>query len=510
MELDQLKDFNEVVAYYKIMLEVTKEEIPTNINQLVFRFYDFFNRETEFRVICNNISLFISQVHERTSDIEEDRILETTFSNMDVLNRIESKKERMPLKERKRQIRNCLAHADYKVILDNIKYEERLSRYEPKFKYGIVRFEPYLEMENEYIRGKISYENILTLLRGYLDVHERLKHDNQVELLSSNEGIDNNFIEITPIELLMNFYGIIGYYESRIDDSEYIFSDDDKEVLREIDEELIMYKYLNPILYANNLLGMAYYMLNYTREINEQNERSFFNYYDIGNLEGISAKLVDDNGNEEESPIQINPTPKLQKELENVKTDLSNLRRRMQFKRRKLRKLENPEDRTPNKEETITSLKEELSNDEKKAEEYVSQRYRLECDIKECQENSYRDSSEFFRHLRNSLAHGNYTITYGDLNNLEEITYCFRDMDERTLKTYTVELTARQLSMILDAVQLKVNECDKGYLDSKANERKIMEVALRQCEVGMDEVNDEQLMEEEPMQEKGDEEIDEP
>lgn len=108
------------------------------------------------------------------------------------------------------------------------------------------------------------------------------------------------------------------------------------------------------------------------KEINEQNERRFFNYYNIGNLEEISAKLVDNNGNEEEVPIQINPVPKLQKELENVKTDLSNLRKRMKSKRRKLRKMENPEDRTPNKEETIRSLQEELSNNEKNAEEYVS------------------------------------------------------------------------------------------------------------------------------------------
>jgi len=163
MELDQLKDFNEVIAYYKIMLEVTKNELLTDINFLVFRFYDFFNGTTEFRVICNNISLFISQVHEKTSDIDEDRILETTFSNTDVLNRIESKKEGMSLKEKKRQIRNCLAHADYKVILDNIKYEEVLSRYEPKYKYGFVRFVPYLAMENEYIRGKISYEDFLII-----------------------------------------------------------------------------------------------------------------------------------------------------------------------------------------------------------------------------------------------------------------------------------------------------------------------------------------------------------
>ena len=172
--------------------------------------------------------------------------------------------------------------------------------------------------------------------------------------------------------------------------------------------------------------------------------------------------------------------------------------------------MENPEDRTPNKEETITFLKEELSNDEKNVEEYVLRRDRLECDIEECSKNDYKDSSDFFRHIRNSIAHGNYIITYGDLNNLEEITYCFKDIDERTLKTYTVELTARQLLMILDAVQLKVIEGDRGYLDGKDIERKIMEVALRQCSVGMDEVNYEQLTEEEPLQEKGDEEIDEP
>lgn len=615
MELDQLKDFNEVIEYYREILEITSELRPTveSIeNQLtnIMKRRKFFSFDdlTMYRVLCNNIALFITQMHEKSKDMDDDALLEIAFANIESLNTIESKKVELSIKEKKEQIRNCLAHADYTFIVNNIELK-KMSRFDEK-EVEVTSCSICLKIENEYIKGTITIRDMKKFAREYFYAYRYFKYGNQYSelVLSNRDEIENfedlintfrrliinirednegmtfdevvervcrelqfndeenismkkyleeivyggtsfeyslEYIKPEEIEFLRRYIDYVGLerfmynttsqiaYEQldvpiltlddmvrtlqdlkvmcrkRLFDSNYFLLDDAHDVARTINYELAQSSFKAPMIYANNLLGMSYYILNYTREINEQNERRFFNYYNIGNLEEISARLVDNNGNEEEVPIQINPVSKLQKELENVNTDLTNLRRRMKIKRSKLRKMENPNDRTPNKEAAIISIKEELSNDKKKEAEYVSQKDRLQCDIEECQEKDYKDSSDFFRHLRNSLAHGNYTITYGDLSNLEEITYCFRDIDERTLKTYTVELTARQLLMILDAVQLKVNECDRGYLDGKAFEREILEVALRQCEVGMYEVNDEQLIEEEPMQEKGDEEIDE-
>ena len=619
MELDQLKDFNEVVEYYREILVWLSSCNPKSSNGAEASFIEQFlnnfrilkfSNITAWRIIFNNISLFVSKIHETIDEEDEELLLDTSFSDVDFLNEIDCKEGELSLREKRKQLRNCLAHADSYFIIEKLRGEDLSDSNGTTI---LARGDVYIQVENDKIKGKIKTKDFYEIALTYMREYKRKKYDTNILVpFFSGEGIrsvkdcmnafhsimitrtkDNQGmtfekfkywffrryrfseedrrnieknleslkedftsfkfeeIEKTPedIDFLRKYISYIGlrklsdpnvcnaFYEVMFEYGEQMpmmnmllgmtetlkslyelyavsfFSIYDEEYeMKKTDKiysELSKYIFQAPMLYADNLIGMTYYMLNYTREINEQNERRFFNYYNFGNLEEISAKLVDDNGNEE-VPIQINPIPKLQKELKNVKTDLSNLRRRMQFKRRKLRKMENPEDRTPNKEETITFLKEELSNDEKNVEEYVLRRDRLECDIEECSKNDYKDSSDFFRHIRNSIAHGNYIITYGDLNNLEEITYCFKDIDERTLKTYTVELTARQLLMILDAVQLKVNECDRGYLDGKDIERKIMEVALRQCSVGMDEVNYEQLTEEEPMQEKGDEEIDEP
>lgn len=621
MELDQLKDFNEVMEYYReILTFFSKIDVKSNNvyqvinnhflkNNRIFSFSDL----TSKRIILNNLSMFITQHHDRINIEDEEQLLETAFSDMDFLNSITCKESELSLFEKKKQVRNCLAHSDYHIVFEILNQSDI-----PANELGanrIVSGKIYVHIENEKIDGKISYDELFELAERYINEYRKITYGNNINLSiitkdsvnciddfinvlhtikiirkndntgmpfdefaeavisrfniegDRREGIRNVLKEITEgfnsfdfekiekpgfkqfLKEYIEYIGFDNLYSRDIaialskvltEYNEQLFTigtltlvpsfidylrlfqvldslNNHKEGYKELKNETLdllsktakIISYQAPMLYADNLIGMTYYMLNYTREINEQNERRYFNYYNIGNLEGISAKLVDDNGNEEEVPIQIDPVPKLQKELKNVKTDLSNLRRRMQFKRRKLRKMENPEDRTPNKEETIISLKEELSNDEKNAEEYVSRRDRLERDIEECQEKHYRDSSDFFRHIRNSLAHGNNPIIYRDLNNIEETTYCFKDIDERTLKTYTVELTARQLLMILDAVQLKVNECDRGYLDGKAIERKIMEVALRQCEVGMDEVNDEQLIAEKPIEERGDEEIDE-
>ena len=102
----------------------------------------------------------------------------------------------------------------------------------------------------------------------------------------------------------------------------------------------------------------------------------------------------------------------------------------------------------------------------------------------------------FFRHIRNSLAHGNYTITYEDLNNLSTIKYVFNDEDERTGGTYSVELTAKQLENILAAIQLKINKCDKGYLDGKKVERELIEYALKGMKVGQTDVNQVDIIDE--------------
>ena len=80
MELDQIKDFNEVIAYYKeILVWLSSCNPKSSIGAVAsfrekflndFRIFKFSNI-TAWRVIFNNISLFVSQIHEKIDEEEE-------------------------------------------------------------------------------------------------------------------------------------------------------------------------------------------------------------------------------------------------------------------------------------------------------------------------------------------------------------------------------------------------------------------------------------------------------
>ena len=63
MKVDQLSDFNEVIKYYKEILNLSKklnprtshQDIPSIISHLTFNNY---SELSYYRVMCNNISLF--------------------------------------------------------------------------------------------------------------------------------------------------------------------------------------------------------------------------------------------------------------------------------------------------------------------------------------------------------------------------------------------------------------------------------------------------------------------
>lgn len=59
---------------------------------------------TMYRVLCNNIALFITQMHEKSKDMDDDALLEMAFANIESLNTIESKKGELSIKEKKNKL----------------------------------------------------------------------------------------------------------------------------------------------------------------------------------------------------------------------------------------------------------------------------------------------------------------------------------------------------------------------------------------------------------------------
>ena len=601
MILDKLQDFNKVTKYYKEILNFMGNLKPNSLMSDIGRtIRNYMENVSEYsrgdlpydRILVNNISMFIAQIHEKTKDVD-DSILANAFENIDSVKNIQCKKE-IPLIEKKRQIRNCLAHASYHFVIEDVNVLNKKER--------IVEFNTYIEIENEYIKGRIPLDEVKAIAKNFLniysknkygddvrffapevkkigeigrvnlyhkDIHQFVVHrrldkegltfeqfkncfyrkyniqDNQKEdfenffknikenfetfdledeeftedemnfwrnyinfvgfkgfepkhMLEHNEqnAIDNSILnimsvvnkeKIIPLNLLTESIETLKYFEQ----CAYLDLKDDNNI-EMFCKKFIFFSYQSPIIYANNLLGMAYYELNFVRETNKQNNKEYFNYNNLKNLDNINAVITDKKGTIiREIPVQKDLMEKSQNELEHTEGVLSKLKKDIYSKRKNLDSLNNPLNKNPNKEEVIRKINKEIEYLDINIKKYELRKKELTEIIDIYKGKTVKDSSDFFRHLRNSLAHGKYTIEYGDLNNVNEIKYIFHDETDEGDYIYTVELTARQLMEILDGFEQKINECDTGYLQGKEIEDDILEAALRELECGEEELQQE-------------------
>lgn len=623
MKIDQLKDFNEVVKYYSEILEFVKKikQKPNNVRYVAQDFLKFerlsnLSNIAPYRILASNISLYISQVHEKTKDMKDKSLLDATFSEMNSLNEIKSKNEELTLSEKKTQIRNCLAHADYHIVIGDIEKYDLSNIFDSEAEATSAML--YLEIENEKIKGKILFEELNKIAEKYQEAYAYMKHGYDVTFLltmnpknkirTEEEYFDKikririirkkdesgktfekfkywfvkntkitkeeqayieNILELTkqefksfdileeelrpeskafirkyikyiglkeilystnankalnelnaannenmlPIELLTGIVSTIDLLKKQNNilgvNPGYIFDESFLKTMNEKINELVKYSYQAPMIYANNLLGMSYYMFDYTKEINEKSEKNYFDYYNIKNLDEIKAYVEDKNGNKEQVPIQYNPLDKLQNRLNDVHSEINKLIKEKEKRENTKRSLENPKNKNPNKQKIIEAINEWMENYSEEEKKLIDKKSNIEKEIEaeKAKGINNKDSIDFFRHLRNSMAHGNYSIIYGDLEKVEDIKYCFKDKDEKNNSIYSVELTSKQLEKILQAFQLKVNECDKGYLDGKKLEKDILEYALKEFRIGANEVNQELIPKEKNVEEKGDEGI---
>ena len=77
---------------------------------------------------------------------------------------------------------------------------------------------------------------------------------------------------------------------------------------------------------------------------------------------------------------------------------------------------------------------------------------------------NYDDYTEFFRHIRNSIAHGRYTVDFSKAfktRDLSKINFTFRDYNENdnsNTPNFEVTLSANQIMTIIQGVIDKVNK----------------------------------------------------
>ena len=616
MKADQLSDFNEVIKYYEEMLKLTKRLSPeTNFEGIIFDFvYSGIVGLTElqyYRVVCNNVSLFISQLHEKSLGISDEALENSTFDDIDSIDNLKGKKKELSLIEKKKQLRNCLAHAEYHLVFEN---PEKFDLPVPGG-YAIKVSGVNVEVDNKYVNGTIPFEDMMEFAKRYISAYGYMKSEQSISLIlnpnlqniktvddyidklrkirifpkSTRDGIPfEKFIyrfmknhkfskfeerywrdffdeikkqtscksfdvrdEEVPEnrkEFIRKYINYVGFDRIKSDifpsialsevlapNVENIVSVDNltgmpKTILEFIRQKQVLYiktknaeqrgdlgimlgqayvnqlqgivdsmqkyKYQAPMIYANNLLGMAYYCFDYSREVNEHEGKTLFNFFDMKNLDGIQAKLINPDGSETAVDIEeeINPKKKAKNKLQDATSQLNNLIKKKKKQEDLKKQLEHPKNKAPNKEETLKAVIKWLEEYDEIESAILQRKAELE-EERNSPDIVCRDSTEFFRHFRNSLAHGNYSITYEDFNDMDSIKYKFMDHDESTNSTYCIELTSVQLERLIKGFQEKINESDKGYLDGKKTERSLLEKALKFWKVDIEDIKTEQKKE---------------
>ena len=173
--------------------------------------------------------------------------------------------------------------------------------------------------------------------------------------------------------------------------------------------------------YIETIMSLSYYIFNYIREVNKQNE--IFNYFniDISDFEVMYK---------EEGREHV------------VKRDL---------------KSEYENEKNPNKKEKLEEMIKKYGN------EVV-------------------DSSNFFSHLRNCIAHGWYKIDYSKFYNtshIEEIEIYFPTYYPKSReKDFEVKISAKKLLDVINQVAEKVNESINQSVDGKSIELEALKEAL--------------------------------
>ena len=214
-----------------------------------------------------------------------------------------------------------------------------------------------------------------------------------------------------------------------------------------------------PTLYANMLLGMTSYETVFLKENNNDTNVPLFEYHNISGMENVQLSV--DTGKEPSIQYNLPGSEKKQKYnnyIESLRDQLKKLKRSAS----KTYKIKDQlSDKNPKKEElaekyenSIKELNEQIENVRKRIEQ-------MEVRSHEYDEN-YMDCSEFFRHMRNSIAHGNVRINYDKAfkrRDLSEIEFTFYDYPNGEYETpeFMVTLNAKKLLKIADGIQSRVN-----------------------------------------------------
>ena len=523
MKIYNASDFNMVLSEYDSILEFAEECIKYPGRKTICSKYvekEVKEQKNEgiyysvpiYRILINNVSMYFSKVDENTLGASEAVIQDTLFDRVDSLNGIQGTNPTMTFAEKKHQLRNCLAHGNIETEIDG----------KTKTDGGYQLGELSISVDNGLISGKIpakdfsemgkNIKRVDNFLRRVYDLHflyafvdsfpssieetvDRLK---KIVIQRSHDDNLLTFAEVKYKLLKANQYKSSNDWRMNPGMSNRKMKEEIKnrltDFIRGIRGDFTSFDYKEEKLSEEK----KKFIVDYTKYMTGDSTSEFFNNSSIMNdvMEDLNSANTDsslDSSYVPEATIIDFITTVI--DIQNTIANAYGEKGSVSYKEREemasaIRKFsyEGPYIYTANligKANYLIGYVQELS----KGNHFD---YNGFSSLNGINANSVRhiynvgntsnvpdntlvlsepaavghgqNSSNFFRHFRNAIAHGNYKIEYGDYKDSDSYVIKFNDIKrdkvdhEKILREYRFELTPKQLIAILKEYQDRVND----------------------------------------------------
>lgn len=250
-----------------------------------------------------------------------------------------------------------------------------------------------------------------------------------------------------------------------------------------------------PSLYTSTLIDLGFLCLNHIKEAQTKQKLEDFNYHNI-NLKGVTywpeetVRLV----NKEEKQEKLN------NQIADLKPKQAKCKEQLQKTKTQIDKLEENDSMPVEIKKEQLEKKKELLISQKQSYDEVSNRINA---LKKAHDSAegYVETNDFFKHLRNSISHGFYSIDYSkglSSKDLGKIIFHFEDWEidknDRTKrkKVFEATISAAKLTNIFEQLRDRIIEnADSMFqqenkdfivIDERSNKEKDFEYVKRAAE----------------------------
>ena len=452
------------------------------------------------------LSAFQSQIaitNELALDIEDteegkriEKLIEQQLDESTLLNRI-IPKESLTKKEIKQQLKNALSHAEYNLATreDGMTVIEISS---PKITATFTMKElaqiTDIYMKNYATTDKLEEYDIFDLL--VLNINNKQLLQKAVESISPSKKVQEltknyilyiglqNWLQLTAQERKIIFLNRIARninnkpsYTNKGDQIAALYnyaSFHGKDWITP--EKFYLMTFESPFIYTDLLLDLGFLSLNYIKEAQAKQELPNFNYHNIS-LKGVNyspssvVRIVDVIEQQTKLLNQINDlTPAMQKAkslVAKAEEDLEKLDQNTKIPSQiKVQQYQSRKDSILKNNQKYNDLKVKinlLQEQYDSAEDYV-------------------ETNDFFKHLRNSISHGFYSIDYSKAfkdKDLGKIIFHFEDYEidknDRSIrkKVFEADVSAKTLTIIFETLRNRIVE-NADTIDQQDDKRFIV------------------------------------